>query len=152
MTSTWTDLLKAFNAQGVRYLLIGGHAVMHYTEPRFTKDLDLWVETSADNGRAVFAALKSFGAPLSGLSPEDFSREGHFYSMGAPPLRVDVMMDVTGVSFADAWDRREETVFEGISVAVISRRDLITAKRAAGRRQDIVDAEALERDVPDSEH
>jgi hypothetical protein len=148
MTSDFRDLLKVFNDSNVKYLLIGGHAVMHYTEPRYTKDLDVWVEASLENGDAVFRALKGFGAPLMNLAPRDFAEEGYFYSMGIPPARVDVMMSVAGLSFAEAWARREETVFNGVTIPVISRDDLITIKRAAGRARDLLDLQALEEHAP----
>ncbi len=103
MNSDFKELLSILNAAKVRYLVVGGYAVMKYTEPRYTKDLDLWVEASAKNARAVFKALKDFGAPLANLTAADFSREGFFYQMGRPPARVDILMSIEGVKFADAW-------------------------------------------------
>ena len=85
MNSDFRDLLRIFNAGKVRYLVVGGHAVMKYTEPRYTKDLDLWIEATPKNARAVFKALKEFGAPLANLTEADFSKEGFFYQMGRPP-------------------------------------------------------------------
>jgi len=102
MNSDFSDLLRAFNDNGVRYLIVGGHAVMLYTEPRYTKYLDVWVEASADNAEKVYRSLAAFGAPLSGLTPNDFSSEGFFYQMGVPPARVDILMSVDGVSFHEA--------------------------------------------------
>jgi hypothetical protein len=86
MTSEFRELLKVFNDSNVKYLLIGGHAVMHYSEPRYTKDLDVWVEATTENAGAVFRALQTFGAPLANLSVKDFAEEGYFYSMGIHPL------------------------------------------------------------------
>src|SRR4051794_29299973 len=103
MNSDFKELLRLFNERDVRYLVVGGYAVMKYTEPRFTKDLDVWVEASVENARAVFAALREFGAPLSGIAPEDFAAEGCIYQMGRPPARVDVLTSIDGVRFADAW-------------------------------------------------
>ena len=76
MNSDFKDLLSGFNVHEVRYLVVGGYAVMNFTEPRYTKDLDLWVEASAENASAVYAALGEFGAPLNDIFPEDFTREG----------------------------------------------------------------------------
>ncbi|MEN6627486.1 MAG: hypothetical protein ABFD69_14775 [Candidatus Sumerlaeia bacterium] len=87
--------------------------------------------------------MKSFGAPLVGLSAEDFSHEGDFYQMGKPPLRVDIMMSIPGVVFDQAWQRRVETTIEGIRIPFISRDDLIASKKAAGRAKDIADLERL---------
>jgi hypothetical protein len=139
MNSDFKDLLSIFNAHEVRYLVVGGYAVMKYTEPRFTKDLDVWIEASSENAAAVFAALREFGAPLANLSPEDFSNEGSVYQMGSPPVRVDVLTSVKGVRFADAWASREPADFGGISSHVISRQHLIVNKRALGRPQDLLD-------------
>lgn len=144
VNTDFSDLLNLFKAKNVKYMVIGGYAVVQYTEPRFTKDLDLWISTHPDNAEAVFAALKEFGAPLEGMSPKDFSEEGYFYQMGVPPVRVDVLMGIPGVQFDEAWERRVEVQFDDVSVTIISREDLIQAKRAAGRPQDLLDADSLE--------
>jgi predicted nucleotidyltransferase len=148
VNSDFSDLLSLFNDHHVKYLVIGGYAVIRYTEPRYTKDLDLFVATDAENARAVFAALREFGAPLAGLTEKDFAEDGYFYQMGVPPIRVDIMMGVPGVVFPDAWERREEVELGGLRVPFISRRDLITSKDAAGRPQDVIDADALRRSDP----
>lgn len=144
VNSDFSDLLKLFNANNVRYLVIGGYAVIQYAEPRFTKDLDLWISTDAANATAVFQALKAFGAPLVGMSEADFAEEGYFYQMGVPPVRVDVLMGIPGVQFESAWEQRSTVDFDGVLVHFISKQDLITAKRAAGRPQDLIDADLLE--------
>ena len=99
MNSDFEELLRTFNETGVKYLVIGGYAVMLYSEPRYTKDLDLWVEASHENAEKVFRALAAFGAPLKDLTAEDFSVEGFFYQMGIPLARVDILMSIDGVSF-----------------------------------------------------
>jgi hypothetical protein len=88
VNSDFTDLLKLFNANHVRYLIIGGYAVIQYAEPRYTKDLDVWISTDIANAQAIYKALKEFGAPLVDLTAADFSEEGYFYQMGIPPMRV----------------------------------------------------------------
>ena len=138
------DLLKCLASHEVRYLVVGGYAVMKYTAPRFTKDLDLWISTDIKNAESVFAALMAFGAPLKGLTPADFSQEGFFYQMGRAPLRVDIMMSLTGVDFESAWRRLEKVVIQGIEVPFISKADLIKSKKAAGRPQDLIDLGNLE--------
>lgn len=147
VNSDFSDLLNLFKVNDVKYMVIGGYAVVQYAEPRFTKDLDLWISTHPDNAEAVFAALKEFGAPLEGMSPKDFSEEGYFYQMGVPPVRVDILMGIPGVQFDEAWERRVEVQFDDVSVTIISREDLIQAKRAAGRPQDLLDANSLEQAV-----
>lgn len=143
VNSDFSDLLRLFNDNNVKYLVIGGYAVIQHAEPRFTKDLDLWVEASPDNAKAVFRALAEFGAPLAGMTEADFAEEGYFYQMGMAPLRVDVLMSVTGVTFSDAWQRRMAVDFAGLTVLFISREDLIKVKLAAGRPQDLIDASLL---------
>lgn len=139
------ELLSLFKKHKVRYLIIGGYAVMRYTEPRFTKDLDLLVSVDEGNPDAVYRALKEFGAPLEGLVASDFAAEGYFYQMGRPPLRVDVLMSVPGVSFADAWQRKETLEVAGVEMNFIGKADLMKAKEAAGRPQDLLDLENLKK-------
>jgi hypothetical protein len=137
------ELLSLLEKHNVRFLVVGGYAVMRYTEPRFTKDLDLWISTDEENAKAIYAALKEFGAPLKGLKPADFTQEGYFYQMGNPPLRLDVMMSIPGVSFETAWVNREKVQVEGLVVPFIAKADLIKAKEASGREQDLIDAKEL---------
>lgn len=145
VNSDFSDLLRLFNANQVRYLVIGGYALIQYSEPRYTKDLDVWIGAETANARAVFAALHAFGAPLAGLTEDDFATEGYFYQMGVPPMRVDILMGLPGLDFDDAWARRMVVDFADLPVPFISRDDLIAAKRASGRPQDLLDAEALSR-------
>jgi len=145
LPSDWTDLLKAFAGSKVKFLLIGGHAFMYYAEPRYTKDLDLWVDCSPENAQRVFQALAAFGAPLAGISAEEFEVPGMVYHFGRPPLRVDILTSVTGVNFEEAWIRRVPATYRGQDVFLISKQDLIANKRATGRPQDIFDADRLEK-------
>lgn len=147
VNSDFKDLLSIFNAYHVKYLVIGGYAVIMYTEPRYTKDLDIWVSTEGENAIAVFQALQEFGAPLIDMTEDDFAHEGFFYQMGIPPVRVDILMSVTGLSFEEAWENRVIQDFEGISAIFISKQDLITLKLATGRPQDLIDAELLSKDI-----
>jgi hypothetical protein len=143
MISDFKELLSILNAKQVKYLVIGGYAVMKYTEPRFTKDLDIWVWTDAENAKLVFQSLREFGAPLSDLTEADFTQPGSFYQMGRPPARIDILMSIDGVGFEEAWDNRIESDFDGVPAHIISKQDLIQAKRAAGRPQDLVDLASL---------
>jgi len=137
------ELLSILAKHKVRYLVVGGYAVMKYTEPRFTKDLDLWIATNEENSEAVFAALQEFGAPLKNLAPADFTQEGYFYQMGTPPFRLDIMMSIPGVTFEAAWANREEAQVQGLVIPFISKTDLIRTKEASGRDQDLIDAKKL---------
>jgi predicted nucleotidyltransferase len=143
VNSDFSDLLRIFNDHNVKYLVIGGYAVVQYTEPRFTKDLDLMISTDSENAEAAYNALKEFGAPLEGLTPKDFSEEGFFFQMGVPPVRVDILMGIPGVQFDKCWERRVEVDFDELKVKFISKEDLIVSKRAAGRPQDLIDVDLL---------
>ena len=144
MNSDFEELLRAFNASGVKYLVVDGYAVMLYTEPRYTKDLDVWVEASEENAVRVFEALAQFGAPLSGLSPNDFAQEGFFYQIGQPPVRVDILMSIDAVRFEDAWPNRTQSRLGNEAAWFIGRDDLVKNNRASGRHIDLHDAELLE--------
>lgn len=143
VNSDFSDLLRLFKSNKVRYLLIGGYAFIHYAEPRYTKNLDLWISTDTTNAAAVYKSLKDFGAPLVDMSEDDFAEDGYFYQMGIPPVRVDILMGIPGVEFEKAWNRRMEVDFDGLSVTFISKADLIAAKRASERPQDLLDADIL---------
>jgi hypothetical protein len=143
VNSDFSDLLRLFNDNDVKYLVIGGYAFIQYAEPRYTKDLDVWISTDSENAAAVYEALRDFGAPLAGLTEDDFAEEGYFYQMGVPPIRVDILMGIPGLEFEAAWRSRIEVDFEGLPVMFISRDDLITTKLASGRPQDLIDAETL---------
>jgi hypothetical protein len=141
--SDFKDILKIFNDNQVEYLVVGGYAVILYAEPRYTKDIDIWVRADPKNAIATFKALKDFGAPLSGMNENDFAYEGYFYQIGIPPARIDILMSITGLKFDEAWDNRVEVDFDGVKANFISKKDLIACKLATGRPQDLLDAERL---------
>jgi hypothetical protein len=137
------ELLSSLNAEHARYLIIGGFALAHYGRPRYTKDLDLWVDPAGDNPDRVFRALARFGAALDGVSPEDFRDPDCVFQIGVEPLRVDVLSDISGMTFTAAWPRRVAATYAQLPVFVISSEDLIANKRASGRPRDLRDVEAL---------
>ena len=143
INSNFSDLLRAFGDGGVRYLVVGGYAVMRYTEPRYTKDLDLWVDPEPGNAARVFAALKAFGAPLGDLTPASFTDETMIFQIGVAPVRVDILMGISGLSFAVAWKGRQEGDLGDVSAPILSFEDLVKAKRASGRSGDRADLKRL---------
>lgn len=144
----FSELLASFGAHDVRFLVVGGYAVTFHTRPRFTKDLDVWVEPTPENANRVVAALTAFGAPLAahGVCAADFARAGVVYQMGMPPNRIDVLTSVDGLEFAQCWPRRVVSTYGGIAVAYLAKADLITNKRTVGRPQDLEDVRSLERE------
>ncbi|MBS2022211.1 MAG: hypothetical protein JST92_07355 [Deltaproteobacteria bacterium] len=141
-------MLGLLDSFGVEFLVVGGLALAVHAEPRSTKDLDLWVRATPDNAERLFAALKAFGAPLHGATPSDFATPGIGLQLGVPPARIDLLTQIDGVEFAAAWPRRLAASFDGVPAPVISREDLLTNKRAAGRPQDLVDVDAVEAKAP----
>ena len=104
LNKDYEDLLHLFNTEGVRYLIVGAYAVIYYTEPRYTKDIDIWIESSSDNAQRVYQALKKFGAPLKELTLSDLTNPDLVYQIGIEPNRVDILMGMENINFTDAWN------------------------------------------------
>ena len=137
----YKELLRLLNEFEVEYLIVGGFAVMKYGEPRYTKDLDVWVHNSLQNSARLVGALKKFGAPLEhdGITAETFTDQQLVYQIGIAPVRVDILTEITGVQFPDAWRKRVASTFFGVPVHFISWDDLVTNKQALGRSSDLKD-------------
>lgn len=105
--------------------------------------MDVVIACDEENAMLVFEALAEFGAPLTGLRPDDFMRPDHFYQMGFPPVRIDILTSVPGVDFESAWSRRRIIKLNGVEAPVIAPEDLLASKIASGRPQDLVDADLL---------
>jgi Nucleotidyltransferase of unknown function (DUF6036) len=146
MYQDYKDLLSAFQSHGVKYLVVGGFAVIYHSQPRFTKDMDLFIKADSDNAKATYAALAEFGVPLEGIIPEDFTDRNSFFRFGREPKGFDILPAIPGVDFDAAWKRRVETVIDapaGLKANFISADDLIASKLASGRPQDLADAHAI---------
>lgn len=141
----FSDLFAALNGAHVEYLLVGGYAVAFHAEPRFTKDLNVWVNATPDNARRVYSALATFGAPLDGVVAGDFAHPGVVYQMGLPPNRIDVVTAIDGPTWPEAWAEHVETQYGDERVPVIGLDCLIRNKLASGRPQDLLDVEVLRR-------
>jgi hypothetical protein len=144
MNRDFRDLLAEFNAHGAEYMIVGAHALAAHGHIRATKGLDVWLRPEPANARRVLRALKAFGAPLQDLTEEDLVHPGLVFQIGVPPVRIDLVTSIDGVSFSEAWLARVQTVFADQTVAVLSREHLIRNKRSTGRTQDLADAEWLE--------
>lgn len=144
--SDFKDLIRVFNEAGVEYLLVGGYALGVYAQPRATKDLDLFIRSSLANSEAIFRALCAFGAPLSGMSTEDFRDGETGFEFGHEPHRVDILQKISGLSFEEAWKSRVRATIESDTpIFLISREHLVQNKRAAGRPRDLLDVEEIEK-------
>jgi hypothetical protein len=143
MNRDFVDLLQAFAAADVRVLVVGAYALAHHGRPRATGDLDVWVDPTPENAARVMRALAAFGAPLHDISESDFSHPGVTFQIGVPPGRVDVLTELTGITFAEAWPSREAGRFGEVTVDFIGRDAFIRNKRATGRAKDLGDVEEL---------
>jgi hypothetical protein len=139
------DLLGAFADEGVRFMVVGAHAMAVHGVPRATGDLDVWIEPTAENAERIWRALATFGAPLDslGIALEDFVRPDMVVELGLPPRRIDLMTGITGVSFPGAWAERIMVSVEGREIPFLGRRALTENKRATGRPKDLSDLDAL---------
>lgn len=146
MYPDFKELLSIFNAHNIKYLVVGGYAVGFHSQPRATKDLDIFVRPDLENARAVYAALAQFGAPLGSLKPEDFLDRRGIFRMGHAPVMIEILPAIEGVEFDEAWERRVQVLIDAessLSAPMISREDLITAKLASARPQDLADVDAI---------
>lgn len=144
MNQDFVDLLRAFVAAEVRFLVVGAYALALHGRPRATGDLDIWVDPTPENAARVMRALKAFGAPLQEIAEADFARPGVTYQLGVAPGRIDILTELTALSFADAWPDRVRRPFGEVEVDFIGRAAFIRNKRAIGRTKDLADIEGLE--------
>jgi len=143
ISSDYRDLLRIFNTHKVKYLIVGAYAVIFYSEPRFTKDLDLWIKPDNENAKRAYGALKVFGAPLKNISWKTFTNKNLFYQVGIAPVRVDIIMSLGDADFDVAWEKRKKSKYADVSVNIIGIDELIRSKKAAKRKQDEMDLETL---------
>ena len=144
MNQDFVDLLRAFIDADVRFLVVGAYALAIHGRPRATGDLDIWVEPSPPNAARVMRALAVFGAPLNQISESDFTSPGVTYQIGVAPGRIDILTELTGLTFQDAWAGRIARPFGDVTVNVIGLADFIRNKRATGRAKDLGDVEGLD--------
>ena len=145
LNQDYKEMLSALSGEKVEYLFVGAYALAGHGLARATGDIDIFVKPSLENSQKVYKALQIFGAPLSEIQPDTFSRPDVIFQMGVQPRRIDVISSITGVSFQDAWDRRQVRRVEDLDLPVLSIDDLILNKTATGRPKDLVDVEWLKK-------
>lgn len=143
MNPDFVDLLRTFIEAEVRFLVVGAYALAHHGRPRATGDLDVWVDPTAANAPRVMQALARFGAPLREVVQDDFARPGVVFQLGVPPGRIDILTELTGIRFEEAWATREHGAFGELAVDFIGREAFIRNKRETGRAKDLGDIEGL---------
>lgn len=137
------EFLSLLHTHRVNYLLVGGYAVAAHGYPRFTGDMDVWIQTNTENGENVFKVCREFGFDVPNLRVELFTDPKQMTRMGHPPLRIEILNSVSGLSFEAAWENRIESDWDGVPVTLISLCDLRTNKLASGRLKDLADLENL---------
>jgi predicted nucleotidyltransferase len=144
LNKDYKEMLQCLLEENVRFLLVGAYAVAVHGFPRATKDIDFFVWATPENAANLMRALTKFGAPLHDISEADLSSEGIIFQIGNSPRRIDIITNISGVKFEQAYANKATISIEGIEVPVISLEDLIANKRASARTQDLADVEKLE--------
>ena len=137
------ELLALFNEHRVSYVIVGGYALAFHGAPRFTGDLDIFVKPDHENATRIVAALDAFGFASLGLTAADFEAPDQVIQLGVPPVRVDLITSITGLSWEEVFASRVPSDYGGIPMTYFGREELILNKRAVGRAKDLADLEAL---------
>jgi len=137
------ELFESFNANNVEYVVVGGYALAHHGAPRYTKDIDLYVRPSVENSERIMAALDVYGFRPDELSAKDFQREGQIMQIGYPPIRVDIITSIAGVTWEQVDAGKVTGEYGGEPVPFIGRDEFIASKKATGRLSDLGDVERL---------
>ena len=143
LTKDSKEFIELLSSNGVEYLVVGGHAVAFHGYPRFTGDLDIWVRTSPENATRLDRVLAAFGFAETEALVAIFSEPGNMLQLGVPPNRIDVLSQISGLEFAEAWPNRIQGDLNGIAVGIIGVEDLIRNKRASGRLKDLADVDEI---------
>ena len=137
------ELLELFNAHKVNYLIVGSYALAFHGAPRYTGDIDLFVEPDLGNATKILNALNDFGFGTVGLKQNDFATPNQVIQLGYPPVRIDLITSISGVSWNEAFDNREVGKYGEVPVNYIGRNQYVLNKRASGRKKDFADLEAI---------
>ena len=143
LNQDFEDLIHHLNAANVKYVVVGAYAVVIYAGPRYTRDIDFLVEPTPENAQKVYEALKAFGAPLDDLKVEDLCNPEMVYQIGIEPNRIDIIMNISGLSFEEVWRNKRVDQYGKEKIFLIDLNDLIQAKKMAGRPKDMEDVEKL---------
>lgn len=143
LSRDFREFIEALNENDVKYLLVGGYAVVLHGHPRLTKDIDFWILPELENAKRTLSALNQFGLGGTGTTIKDLTTPGMIMQFGVPPLRIDLITELEGVNFDLCYKKRIETTISGVKVKLIDIESLKKNKRAAGRHQDLADAENL---------
>jgi Nucleotidyl transferase of unknown function (DUF2204) len=140
LNQDFKDILSAFCAQKVEFMVVGGYAMAFHGYVRATGDIDLWIRPSDENAEKVWLALKQFGAPLFDLTKVDLKTLGMVFQIGMIPNRIDVITQIDGVEFEDAWKEHKTVEIDGLQIPIIGKIQLLINKKSTGRPKDNIDA------------
>jgi len=141
VSKDFKEFIELLNKNNVNYLLVGGYAVGYHSRPRYTEDIDIWIEPSLENAKKIIHVLNKFGFTGVSVSIEELIQPEKIIQLGLPPQRIDILTSIDGVNFNEAWERRIVDSFGDIPVFIISLKDLIKNKSSSGRIKDLQDIE-----------
>jgi hypothetical protein len=148
LSSDLREFIHLLNTKSVKYVIVGAWALAFHGRPRYTGDLDIFVARDDENADKLMAVIEAFGFGHAGIKREDFLQVDHVIQLGREPNRIDILTGISGVTFNEAWDNREQGKIADVAVSVISRDLLIKNKRAANRDKDLGDIKLLEKTRP----
>ncbi|MCC6933444.1 MAG: nucleotidyltransferase [Deltaproteobacteria bacterium] len=151
LNKDFKEFVVLLNAHKVRYLIVGGYALAYHGHPRYTKDLDIWIESTSENASLLMNVLNNFGFGSVGIKHSDFLDPDHLIILGKEPTRIDLITSIPGLSFPSAYDNCSMITIKGTTIKFLNKSDLITAKKNAGRLQDLADVENLTSDDQNEE-
>jgi hypothetical protein len=143
LSKDFKEFVGSLKEHGAEYMIVGGYAVGVHGYPRYTGDLDIWLNPTADNAARVLLALQDFGFGGLNITLSDLTKENNIIQLGQPPLRIDLLMSIDGVVFADCYANRMERTFDGLRMNFISYHDLVKNKKSSGRHKDLDDVENM---------
>ena len=139
----FSEFVGLLQKHEVEYLIVGGYAVSIHGHPRYTGDMDVWLNQSVENARKIVQCIEEFGFASFNLKEEDFTKADTVIQLGYPPLRIDLLTDIDGVSFTSAFENKKVVEMEGLQINFIGYKELIENKRASGRLKDLDDIDNL---------
>lgn len=149
LTDDYREMLSALSAENVEYIVVGAYAVAFHGSPRATGDLDILVSPTPENAQRVYQGLLRFGAPLSGVTINDFASPGLIFRIGRAPNCIDITTDIDGVDFPTAWKNHVKIMIEDQAIPVLGIHELLASKIAAGRPKDLFDIAWIKQHLAD---
>lgn len=143
LSKDFKEFVGSLKEHGAEYMIVSGYAVGVHGYPRYTGDLDIWLNPTPENAERVMTALREFGFGGLSITLDDLTKESNIIQLGQPPLRIDLLMSIDGVAFAECYANRKEVTFDGLPMNFIGYQDLVKNKKASGRHRDLDDLENM---------